>query len=145
MLDTTELISTVDRLADRLRALPESKLRRGAAAEGLAAARELALRAQRLEFPGAEPRPLPEAGIFAVGDQVAVAGHDLAAVLRERGPVRPHSGDEAAGGEGGAAEGVGDGTDASDGGVDADGGEWLSAERDAAVALVVEADLRVRR
>lgn len=129
MLDTTELISAVDRLADRLRALPESKLRRGAAAEGLATAQELALRAQRLEFPGAAPRPLPEVGIFAVGDQVAVAGHDLAVVLGERGAARP---------AGAAAEARG-------GGVDVDGGERLSAERDAAVDLVVQADLRVRR
>jgi len=81
--DTTPLITAVRLLADRLRTLPESALRRGAAAEGLSLARELAARAQRLEFPGRTPCELPDAGPFAAGDQLAVAGHDLAAVLRE--------------------------------------------------------------
>ncbi|MGW4839313.1 hypothetical protein [Streptomyces globisporus] len=81
MHDTTPLILAVDRFADRLRSAPQSRLQRGAAAEALAAARELAVRAQRLESPGAEPRELPDAGMFAVGDQLAVAGRDLAAVL----------------------------------------------------------------
>ncbi|NSC22115.1 hypothetical protein FM076_13310 [Streptomyces albus subsp. chlorinus] len=70
--------------------MPQSTLRRGAAAEGLALARELALRAQRLEFPeggGPGGRELPDAGIFAVGDQLAVAGHDLAAALEEAPPA----------------------------------------------------------
>ena len=83
VLDTTPLITAVQLLADRLRTLPESALRNGAAAEGLALARELAHRAQLLEFPGGTPRELPEAGLFVVGDQVAVAGHDLAEILRE--------------------------------------------------------------
>jgi hypothetical protein len=82
VLDVTPLVTAVDRLADRLRAAPQSRLQRGAAAEGLALARELAVRAQRLEFPGREPEPMPEAGMFAVADQVAVAGHDLAEALR---------------------------------------------------------------
>lgn len=81
MLDTTPLILAVDRFADRLRSAPQSRLQRGAAAEALAAARELAARAQRLESPGAEPRELPDAGMFAVGDQLAVAGRDLAVAL----------------------------------------------------------------
>ncbi|MET8883152.1 hypothetical protein [Streptomyces rubiginosohelvolus] len=81
MLDTTPLILAVDRFADRLRSAPQSRLQRGAAAEALAAARELAVRAQRLESPGAEPRELPDAGMFAVGDQLAVAGRDLAVEL----------------------------------------------------------------
>ncbi|ALU94235.1 MULTISPECIES: hypothetical protein [Streptomyces] len=81
MLDTTPLILAVDRFADRLRSAPQSRLQRGAAAEALAAARELAVRAQRLESPGAEPRELPHAGMFAVGDQLAVAGRDLAVAL----------------------------------------------------------------
>ncbi|MCX5200775.1 hypothetical protein OG897_04760 [Streptomyces sp. NBC_00237] len=81
MLDTTPLLTAVERLADRLRTTPESRLRRGAAAEGLALARELALRAQRLEFPGREPYELPDAGLFAVADQVAVAGRDLALAM----------------------------------------------------------------
>ncbi|MFD4127768.1 hypothetical protein ACFXKK_28390 [Streptomyces globisporus] len=81
MLDTTPLILAVDRFADRLRSAPQSRLQRGAAAEALASARELAVRAQRLESPGAEPRELPDAGMFAVGDQIAVAGRDLAVAL----------------------------------------------------------------
>ncbi|MDJ1644523.1 hypothetical protein [Streptomyces pakalii] len=81
MLDTTPLILAVDRFADRLRSAPQSRLQRGAAAEALAAARELAVRAQRLESPGAELRELPDAGMFAVGDQLAVAGRDLAVAL----------------------------------------------------------------
>ncbi|MET9094038.1 hypothetical protein ACWEQJ_00695 [Streptomyces cyaneofuscatus] len=81
MLDTTPLILAVDRFADRLRSAPQSRLQRGAAAEGLAAARELAARAQRFESPGTEPRVLPDAGVFAVGDQLAVAGRDLAVEL----------------------------------------------------------------
>jgi hypothetical protein len=83
--DTSPLNAAVDRLADRLRALPRSALLRGAAADGYALAAELALRAQRLEFPGRAPRVLPDAGMFAVGDQLAVVGHDLAAALAERG------------------------------------------------------------
>ncbi|MER7726563.1 hypothetical protein [Streptomyces sp. NPDC096323] len=81
MLDTTPLITAVDRFADRLRAAPQSRLQRGAAAEGLAVARELAVRAQRVEAPGREPRIMPDAGIFAIGDQLAVAGRDLAVAL----------------------------------------------------------------
>ncbi|MFH8370861.1 hypothetical protein [Streptomyces sp. NPDC018031] len=82
MTDVTPLLTAVDRFADRLRALPQSALTRGAAAEGLALARELAARAQRLEEPGGRPRTVPDAGVFAVGDQVAVTGHDLAEALR---------------------------------------------------------------
>lgn len=81
MLDTTPLINAVDRFADRLRAAPQSRLQRGAAAEGLAVARQLAVRAQRIEAPGREPRTMPDAGIFAIGDQLAVAGRDLAVAL----------------------------------------------------------------
>ncbi|MEU2669823.1 hypothetical protein ABZ622_13305 [Streptomyces sp. NPDC007164] len=81
MLDTTPLITAVDRFADRLRAAPQSRLQRGAAAEGLAAARELSLRAQRIEAPDREPHPMPDAGIFSIGDQLAVAGRDLAVAL----------------------------------------------------------------
>jgi DNA-binding ferritin-like protein len=85
VLDVTPLLTAVDRFADRLRAMPQSALARGAAAEGLALARELAARAQRLEFPGRTPHRLPDAGLFAVGDQLAVAGHDLAEALRTAG------------------------------------------------------------
>jgi hypothetical protein len=82
VLDTTDLTAAVERFADRLRAAPQSRLQRGAAAEGLALARELAVRAQRIEEPGKEPRIMPDAGIFAVADQVMVAGRDLAEALR---------------------------------------------------------------
>ncbi|MFJ5808225.1 hypothetical protein [Streptomyces sp. NPDC093093] len=92
MLDTSPLTLVVERFADRLRAAPQSRLQRGAAAEALKLARELAVRAQRLESAataagaagaGAAPeRVVPDAGIFVVGDQVAVAGLDLAEALR---------------------------------------------------------------
>ncbi|MFJ3925453.1 hypothetical protein [Streptomyces sp. NPDC090022] len=82
MLDTSPLTAVVERFADRLRAAPQSRLQRGAAAEGLALARELSARAQRLEG-ASEVREMPDAGLFAVGDQVAVAGLDLAQALRE--------------------------------------------------------------
>ncbi|WP_369199828.1 hypothetical protein [Streptomyces sp. PU-14G] len=84
-VDTRPLTDAVERLADRLRAAPQSALTRGAAADGLALARELATLAQRLEFgpETAAVRTLPDAGVFAVGDQLAVAGHDLAAALEE--------------------------------------------------------------
>ncbi|MEU9418482.1 hypothetical protein [Streptomyces sp. NPDC048272] len=89
MLDTSPLTLVVERFADRLRAAPQSRLQRGAAAEALELARELAVRAQRLESAasaegvGAAPaRVVPDAGIFVVGDQVAVAGLDLVEALR---------------------------------------------------------------
>lgn len=82
MLDTSELTAAVERFADRLRAAPQSRLQRGAAAEALALARELSARAQRVEEPGAEPRTMPDAGVFTVADQLVVAGNDLAEILR---------------------------------------------------------------
>ncbi|UUN27288.1 hypothetical protein [Streptomyces sp. FIT100] len=82
MLDTTPLTAAAERIADRLRAAPQSRLQRGAAAEGLALARELALRAQRVEAPDEEPRTMPDAGLFAVADQLVVAATDLAEALR---------------------------------------------------------------
>ena len=77
----------VDDFADRLRAAPQSRLQRGAAAEALELARELARRAQLLEEPGTEPREMPDAGMFAAADQIAVAAHDLALVLTDEGQV----------------------------------------------------------
>lgn len=71
----------MDHFADRLRAAPQSRLQRGAAAEALELARELARRAQAVEEPGSEPRQMPDAGMFAVADQILVAAHDLAVVL----------------------------------------------------------------
>ncbi|MDJ0380628.1 hypothetical protein [Streptomyces sp. G-G2] len=87
MLDTSLLTAVVERFADRLRSAPQSRLQRGAAAEALELARELSVRAQRLEGPsgGAPPREMPDAGIFVVGDQLVVAGLDLAEALRAAG------------------------------------------------------------
>lgn len=82
MLDTTELTDAVERFSDRLRAAPQSRLQRGAAAEGLALARDLSVRAQMLEAPAEPPRIMPDAGVFAVADQLLVAGRDLAESLR---------------------------------------------------------------
>ncbi|WP_329038018.1 hypothetical protein OHT61_13075 [Streptomyces sp. NBC_00178] len=81
MLDTTPLITAVDRFADRLRSTPQSRLQQGVAAEALATARELSAWAQRTEAPDREARVMPDAGIFTVGDQLAVAGRDLAVAL----------------------------------------------------------------
>ncbi|MFX4294498.1 hypothetical protein [Streptomyces bohaiensis] len=85
MLDTAALVSAVDAHADRLRRLPERRLRGATADAALTLARELARRTQRLEEPGTAPREVPDAGYFAVGDQVAVTGHDLAHALRHHG------------------------------------------------------------
>ena len=73
----------MDHFADRLRAAPQSRLQRGAAAEALGLAREFARRTQVLEEPGTEPREMPDAGMFAAADQVTVAVHDLALVLMD--------------------------------------------------------------
>ncbi|WP_371498817.1 hypothetical protein OG871_22685 [Kitasatospora sp. NBC_00374] len=83
MSEALTLTAAVDRLADRFRSMPQSRLRGAVpghpsrAAAALALARSLAATALRLE--GEPPRELPGAGDFAVGDQLAVAGHDLAA------------------------------------------------------------------
>ncbi|MBL1082141.1 hypothetical protein JK359_09125 [Streptomyces actinomycinicus] len=82
MVDTTPLTRAVDHFADRLRAAPQSRLQRGAAAEALAVARELSRRAQLMEEPAGEPREMPDAGMFAAADQILVAAHDLAVVLQ---------------------------------------------------------------
>ncbi|OKK16694.1 hypothetical protein AMK16_23500 [Streptomyces sp. CB00455] len=120
MLDTSPLTAVVERFADRLRAAPQSRLQQGAAATALELARELATRAQRLEGAGAV-REMPDAGIFAVGDQVAVAGLDLAEALR------------AAAAGGGAAAGGPDGAKAP------------SEVLDEAVRLVERAEVRAMR
>ncbi|MFF0445550.1 hypothetical protein ACFYT4_03855 [Streptomyces sp. NPDC004609] len=95
MPDTTELLTALDHFADQLRAAPQSRLQRGAAAEGLGLARELALRAQRVEAPGREPLIMPDAGMFAVADQLTVAGTDLAEELRRAPASRAREVDEA--------------------------------------------------
>ncbi|MFH8453460.1 hypothetical protein ACH4CD_29955 [Streptomyces fungicidicus] len=87
MVDTTPFIRAVDHFADRLRAAPQSRLQRGGAAEALALARELARRTQRVEEPGTELREMPDAGMFAAADQITVAGHDLALVLKDEDEV----------------------------------------------------------
>ncbi|MFD7628652.1 hypothetical protein ACFV7Q_21900 [Streptomyces sp. NPDC059851] len=96
MLDTSPLTAAVERFADRLRALPQSRLQQGAAAEALRLARELSARAQRLEEPHREApaREIPDAGVFVVGDQVAVAGLDLAEALRAADAEAPAGVDE---------------------------------------------------
>ncbi|MDR3033844.1 MULTISPECIES: hypothetical protein [Kitasatospora] len=76
------LTDAVDRLADRFRAMPQSRLLNAVpghpsrAAAGLALARRLADRARALE--GLPALEVPDSGAFAVGDQLAVTGHDLA-------------------------------------------------------------------
>ncbi|MFJ8200195.1 hypothetical protein [Streptomyces sp. NPDC096152] len=87
MVDTTSLTRAVDHFADRLRAAPQSRLQRSGAAEALGLAREMARRAQEREEPGREPREMPDAGMFAAADQLTVAGHDLALVLRDEAEV----------------------------------------------------------
>ncbi len=77
----------MDHFADRLRAAPQSRLQRNGAAEALALARELALRAQRLETPDGPFHEMPDAGMFAAADQVTVAGNDLALVLTDEGQL----------------------------------------------------------
>ncbi|GAA2146675.1 hypothetical protein GCM10009760_36660 [Kitasatospora kazusensis] len=84
MSEAKTLLDAVDRLADRFRAMPQSRLRGpvpgypSRADAGLALARRLAGTAL---VAGGEPvRPFPDAGPFAVGDQLAVAGHELALV-----------------------------------------------------------------
>ncbi len=71
----------MEHFADRLRAAPQSRLQRSAAAEALALARELSRWAQAVEEPGSEPRQMPDAGMFAAADQILVAAHDLAVLL----------------------------------------------------------------
>ncbi|HEY5835412.1 hypothetical protein [Streptomyces sp.] len=84
MADRIALHTAVDRLAGRLRSLPQRRLQAGAAAEARELARWLARQAQAVEFPGREPYELPDDGMFVVGDQLAVAGHDLLAALSAR-------------------------------------------------------------
>lgn len=77
----------MEHFADKLRAAPQSRLQRGAAAEALSLARQLANWAQDVEEPGAEAREMPDAGMFAVADQITVAGNDLAVVLESDAEV----------------------------------------------------------
>ncbi|MFC8449622.1 hypothetical protein [Kitasatospora sp. NPDC057223] len=85
MPEPKTLVEAVDRLADRFRAMPQTRLlgavpgHPSRAAAALALARRLAAVALAVE--GARPRDFPDAGAFAAGDQLAVAGHELAAAL----------------------------------------------------------------
>ncbi|MED7948343.1 MULTISPECIES: hypothetical protein [unclassified Streptomyces] len=85
MSDEKTLAEAVDALADRFRSMPQSRLHgvvpghASRAAAALALARWLAAAARAVE--GGPVRELPEAGAFAVGDQLAVTGHDLVAAL----------------------------------------------------------------
>ncbi|MEU6968031.1 hypothetical protein AB0A71_09845 [Kitasatospora aureofaciens] len=85
MHDVQPLVEAVDKLADRFRSLPQSKLlgavpgHPSRAAAALALARRLAALALAAE--NGPEREFPDAGAFAAGDQLAVAGHDLAAAL----------------------------------------------------------------
>ena len=93
MPDPTPLLAPAERLADRFRSMPQSKLTQFAPL-GLGLARRLADLAQQLE--GLPVRELPDAGVFAVGDQIALAAHDLGAALREAGgDAENQSGEEA--------------------------------------------------
>ncbi|MFF7632521.1 hypothetical protein ACFZB9_05135 [Kitasatospora sp. NPDC008050] len=81
-------VESVERLADRFRAMPQSRLLGAVpgyasrAAAALALAQRLADAAQRVEEGTAAPvRTVPDAGVFAVGDQLTVAGHDLVTAL----------------------------------------------------------------
>lgn len=77
----------MEHFADRLRAAPQSRIAAGAAAEALGLAREMAMRAQRLEAPEGPLREMPDVGMFAAADQVMVAGNDLALVLGDEGAL----------------------------------------------------------
>lgn len=85
MPERTDLTAALERLAGRLRSLPQRRLQAGAAATGLELARWLDREAQLLEFPGRRPHVMPDDGVFVVGDQLALAGRELlaAAVLPE--------------------------------------------------------------
>jgi hypothetical protein len=91
-----ELARDVDRLADRLRNLSQARLAAAApphpsrAAAARAAAQTLADAAAGLEA-GPDPtgptwRTVPDLGDFAVGDQLAVTGHDLIAAAESTQP-----------------------------------------------------------
>ncbi|GAA2259573.1 MULTISPECIES: hypothetical protein [Kitasatospora] len=80
--DRSALLDAVESLADRYRTMPQSRLmgevpgHPSRAAAGLALARELADAA--LAAAGEPPHVFPDAGPFAVGDQIAVAGYEFA-------------------------------------------------------------------
>ncbi|WP_182450143.1 hypothetical protein [Streptacidiphilus sp. P02-A3a] len=107
MPDPTPLLAPAERLADRFRSMPQSKLTRFAPF-GLRLARRLAVLAQQLE--GLPVRELPEAGVFAVGDQIALAAHDLAAALAGTGSGSRSGSGSQSGSRSGAGSGFGSGS-----------------------------------
>lgn len=78
-VDPGAFLAAADRLADRFRSMPQSRLTALAPA-GLLLAGRLTRRAQELEGGPARPE-LPEPGIFVVGDQIALTAHDLASAV----------------------------------------------------------------
>ncbi len=104
MPDPTPLLAPAERLADRFRSMPQSKLTQFAPL-GLGLARRLADLAQQLE--GLPVRELPDAGVFAVGDQIALAAHDLAAALAGTGSAAEPEPEPGAGSGAGSGGGSG--------------------------------------
>lgn len=95
----TVLAREVERLADRLRTMSDVRLRQPLTPEATRAsavldlAQALAEAAQGFEERAAALPPvwrvLPDAGVLALGDQVAVTGHDVVAAAAEVGPGEP--------------------------------------------------------
>jgi hypothetical protein len=89
----------VDRVADRLRTLPQRRLEAAlppydsVAAAARALAQQLADAAQGVAERAAEESPrwreVPALGVFAAGDQVTVTGRDLLAALAGVPPDEP--------------------------------------------------------
>lgn len=150
MPDPTPLLAPAERLADRFRSMPQSKLTQFAPL-GLRLARRLAVLAQQLE--GLPVRELPDAGVFAVGDQIALAAHDLAAALagtaagaEPDAEPDPDSGFESGSGSG-SGSGVGSGSRSGfDPGTEpgAEPGQAGAGEAALAEALALLAELAQR-
>lgn len=91
----SDLDSAVARLAEHLRRLPESRLRRhhdelgpGTTADAAHRLAQWLADAAARSVAGEDPptlRPVPRLSDLAVGDQVAVTGHELADALSDRG------------------------------------------------------------
>jgi hypothetical protein len=79
--DLASLRRDVETLADRLRHLAPARLSPVAA---VARGHVRTLAALALEAEGLPARPLPDLADTALGDQVAVLGHDLVAALEQR-------------------------------------------------------------
>jgi hypothetical protein len=79
--DPAVFAAAAERLADRFRSMPQSRLAQ-LAPDGLLLADRMARRARQLEGGAVRP-PLPDLGIFVVGDQIALTAHDLALALTQ--------------------------------------------------------------